>query len=227
MDEHDEIQLDHPVHSALIGTQSQFAVRSGRVARYLPDVAPFLALPPDPTTEDWDDVARLVAPGTFAAILSTGDTPPDPWKAVRTFDVLQFVEEDAGGAPDPDAVCLTPADVPEMLEIVSHTEPGPFMERTIQLGRYVGVRRNGTLIAMAGERMHFDGWCEISAVCTAPAHRGQGLASQLVGDLCSAIHARSERAFLHVVSSNQPAIRLYEQLGFRARASRTITVLTR
>ena len=67
-----------------------------------------------------------------------------------------------------------------MVELVSQTKPGPFLARTIELGEYAGIRCDGRLVAMAGERLRFDGWTEISAVCTAPTHRGHGMASGLV-----------------------------------------------
>jgi predicted GNAT family acetyltransferase len=125
------------------------------------------------------------------------------------------------------AIPLGAADVPEMLELVAQTEPGPFLTRTIELGDYLGIRCDGALVAMAGERFHLYGWTEISAVCTEPEHRGRGLASQLVGALIAGIQLRSQRAFLHVLSTNTGAIRLYEELGFRVRQTATIIVVTR
>ena len=80
---------------------------------------------------------------------------------------------------------------------------------------------------MAGERLRLDGWTEISAVCTDPEHRGQGLASRLMGALIAAIQARSERVFLHVLATNTGAIRLYEELGFRVRETATLAVVMR
>jgi len=80
------------------------------------------------------------------------------------------------------------------------------------------------LVAMAGERLHLDGWTEISAVCTAPTHRRRGLASRLVNGLAVDIEGRSERAFLHVMATNASAIALYGALGFRLRRTLTITV---
>ena len=127
----------------------------------------------------------------------------------------------------PEAIALGAADVPEMLELVAETEPGPFLPRTIELGDYLGIRRGGALIAMAGERFRLDGWTEISAVCTDPAQRGQGLASRLVGALIAAIQDRSERVFLHVLATNTGAIRLYQELGFQIRQTATLTVVTR
>ena len=80
---------------------------------------------------------------------------------------------------------------------------------------------------MAGERFHLDGWTEISAICTRPDYRGRGLASQLIGALVAGIELRSQRVFLHVLSTNTGAIRLYEELGFRVRQTATITVVAR
>ena len=79
---------------------------------------------------------------------------------------------------------------------------------------------------MAGERLRFDGWTEISGVCTMPTHRGRGLASRLIRALIGGIELRSHRPFLHVLSTNTSAIRIYEELGFRIRRSATITVMT-
>jgi GNAT superfamily N-acetyltransferase len=169
----------------------------------------------------------LVAPGTYAAVRSTGAELPDAWQAVEEFDLVQMIGERVTGVDCSGAIPLGAADVPEMLELVAQTEPGPFLTKTIELGDYLGIRCDGALVAMAGERFHLDGWTEISAVCTEPEHRGRGLASQLVGALIAGIQLRSQRAFLHVLSTNTGAIRLYEELGFRVRQTATIIVVTR
>jgi predicted GNAT family acetyltransferase len=223
----EEARLDNAVYAALSGPHRRFAVASGRALRYDPEVAPFLALPSDASGADWHDALTLVKPGGYAAVVHSGIEVPPLWTALRAFEVVQMVAERVAGAEEPEAVTLTVADVPEMLELVRATDPGPFLPRTIELGRYIGLRRDGVLIAMAGERMHVDGWREVSAVCTDPAYRGQGLASRLMAAIIAGIQARSERPFLHVMASNESAIRLYEQLGFRIRGRATITVVTR
>jgi predicted GNAT family acetyltransferase len=220
-------RLENPAYAALSSIHSRFAQRSGRVLRYAPDVAPFLALPSEASRTDWRDALELVPPGTAAATMHNDSPLPESLKVTNTFELVQMIGERTDGVHDPESVTLGSADVPKMLELVRLTEPGPFFERTIELGKYVGIRRDGALAAMAGERMRFDGWTEISAVCTAPTHRGYGLASRLISTLVAGIHDRSERVFLHVLTSNTNAIRLYEGLGFRARRSRTISVLTR
>ncbi len=222
----DDPRLDNPVYEALSGPHSRFAQRSGRALRYDPDVAPFLALPGEPSSSDWRDALELVRPGTAAATVHDGSPLPESLEVSLSFELVQMIGERVHGTHEPEAITLGAADVPEMIELVRATEPGPFFERTIELGSYVGIRRDGSLVAMAGERLRFEGWTEISAVCTAPAYRGQGLASRLMSTLVADIHARGEHVFLHVLTSNTSAIRLYEALGFRARRGRTISVLT-
>jgi predicted GNAT family acetyltransferase len=222
-----DARLDNPAYAALSSVHSRFAQRSGRALRYTPDVAPFLALPSDASRADWRDAIALVEPGTSAAAIHDGAPLPESLTVTRTFELVQMVGQHVDGHSDPEAIALGSADVPEMLELVRLTEPGPFFDRTIELGKYVGIRRDGALVAMAGERLRFDGWTEISAVCTAPTHRGHGLATRLVSTLVADIQQRCDRVFLHAVTANANAIRLYEELGFRVRRANTISVLTR
>jgi len=223
----DDALLDNPAYASLCGAHARLAQVRGRARRYPDDVAPFLALPSPPSAQDWEDAAGLVAPGTYVAGRYGDVEPSAGWRAVQAFDLVQMIEERVTGVDCAEAIPLGAADVPEMLELVAQTEPGPFLARTIELGDYLGIRRDGALVAMAGERFRPDGWTEISAVCTRPDHRGQGLASQLMGALIAGIQRRSERAFLHVMSTNTGAIRLYEELGFRVRQKATLTVVTR
>jgi ribosomal protein S18 acetylase RimI-like enzyme len=223
----EEAHLDNPAYASLCGAHAPLARVRGRARRYLDDLAPFLALPSPPSAQDWQDAAALVAPGTVVAGRYSGAELPDGWRAVQAFDLVQMVEARLTGVECLDAIKLGADDVPEMLELVAQTEPGPFLQRTIELGDYLGIRREGVLIAMAGERFHLDGWTEISAVCTRPEHRGEGLASRLMGALIANIHRRSERVFLHVIATNTGAIHLYERLGFRIRQHATLTVVMR
>ena len=122
---------------------------------------------------------------------------------------------------------LTPADVPDMLHLVELTKPGPFSVGAIMLGSYLGIRCAGKLIAMAGERMRFDGYTEISAVCTHPGYRGCGYASSLVRALVRQIITRGETPFLHLYSDNTIAAALYTKLGFALQRRLIVTVLRR
>jgi len=122
-------------------------------------------------------------------------------------------------------VTLGPRDAAEMVALAELTRPGPFATSTVELGGYLGVRRGGRLVAMAGRRLHLPGWIEISAVCTHPDHRGQGLARLLIAAVDTAVRQQGHRAFLHAIHQNTTAIELYRQLGFTIRADMTFTVV--
>jgi predicted GNAT family acetyltransferase len=113
---------------------------------------------------------------------------------------------------------LGPDDVGEVLALVELTRPGPFAERTMEMGRYWGhLDEHDRLLALAGERLHLDGYTEISAVCTHPDARGRGLASALTRQVALGILERGETPFLHVAVTNDAARLVYERLGFRLR----------
>ena len=207
--------LDNPSRSSLTGPHARFAERHGQVLRYQTDVAPFLALPDRPDEAAWRDLAEFAGAGAEVTITGGSVLPPADWEVVAEFPAVQMVDYGVVGAADAEAVRLGPADVPEMLDLVARTRPGPFLPRTIELGAYLGIRRDGALVAMAGERLHPPGFTEVSAVCTDPDHRGQGLAARLVLAVVAGIQDRGEIPFLHATATNTNAIRLYEALGFR------------
>jgi ribosomal protein S18 acetylase RimI-like enzyme len=218
--------LDNPVRSSLCGPHAHFAQRRGNVLRYPADVSPFVALPDRPRAADWADLAALAGPG--AAVGLAGIAPPEGWPVIPIGDGVQLVGEgvedarlvgeDAG---DDGVVRLGPGDSAEMLDLAERTKPGPFLARTGELGVFLGIRRRGALVAMAGERLHPPGWTEISGVCTDDGWRGHGFATRLMRVLVAGIRARGETPFLHALASNTGAVRLYESMGFRLR--RTIT----
>ena len=209
--------LDNPARAALLGPQAHLAERCGGAACFAADVSPFVGLPDEPDQADWADLAKLVGPGGIAATAGVPAEPPPGWRVLMTIAGVQLTGEALAAEPYAEAIPLGPADVPEMLDLVARTKPGPFLQRTIEFGGYLGIRRDGVLAAMAGERLRPPGWAEISAVCTDPAFRGQGLATRLTRAVAAAIRARGEMPFLHAAAENVTAIRLYESLGFRLR----------
>ncbi len=215
--------LDNPLWEALTGPQAHLAVRYGRAARYPADVSPFAAVPgPGPA---WDDLAALTGEDGTVVVPAAPDEPPSGWERVGAIPGVQMDGSALAVEADPEAVRLGPADVPEMLDLVARTQPGPFEHRTITLGTYLGIRRSGALVAMAGERMRPPGWGEISAVCTDPAHRGQGLAGRLVRAVGQVVRERGDVPFLHAAADNVSGIRLYEHLGFTLRREILFAVL--
>jgi ribosomal protein S18 acetylase RimI-like enzyme len=217
--------LDNPAYAALTGPHAHFAERNGRALRYPSDVSPFVALPDSPDEQDWADLAALAGAGATIGLAGVAAEPPEGWEVGWRLPGVQMVDDGVTGAPHAEAVRLTTADVPDMLALVEETKPGPFLPRTIELGTYLGIRRDGRLVAMAGERLHPPGWTEISAVCTAADFRGSGLATRLIRTLVQQIRERGEAPFLHTAASNTSAIRLYESLGFRLRRDAPFTAM--
>jgi ribosomal protein S18 acetylase RimI-like enzyme len=217
--------LDNPVLRSLTGAHARLALTQGRAVRYPADMSPFAALPGEPCAADWADAARLLGPGEVVLFPGLGATPPPGWEVAGRGEGVQLVADTLAAEPDPEAVPLGPADVPAMLRLSERTKPGPFLPRTIELGSYLGIWRDGELVAMAGERFRPPGWTEVSAVCTDPAWRGHGFASRLTRAVAAGIAARGETPFLHAVASNTTAIRLYKELGFSHRRDITFWAL--
>ncbi len=209
--------LDNVVWSALTGPQARFAQRHGRAARFDPEVSPFLGMADTADPAAWADLAALVGPGHDLFVAGSQVVPPPGWSRVGGVGGVQMTGVDVAAAADPEAVRLGTPDVPQILDLVARTEPGPFAKRTIELGAYLGIHRDGALVALSGERLRVPGWTEISAVCTDPAYRGQGLAARLVRAVAAGVRGRGDEPFLHAAATNAGAIRLYEKMGFRLR----------
>lgn len=213
--------LDHPQWAALTSEHAHFARLRGRAAAYPGDVTPMAGLqdPADPGC--WSDLAALLAPDERALLcLVDQPTVPQGLRTVIQRPILQMI-----GPPEPPPAPAAPegmvrlglVDGQDMIALARLTEPGPMGPRTVTMGHWLGVRRRGELIAMAGQRMHLTGLVEVSGVCTHPNARGLGLARDLILQVMHEIAARGERSFLHLKTENAAALGLYRALGFEVR----------
>ncbi|ALL12631.1 GNAT family N-acetyltransferase [Caulobacter henricii] len=221
--------LDRPVLSAFTGRQAELAILRGCALRLHPDFGLF-ATTVDDTPQALADLGTLVADHGDTGLVERHAPPPVPGtRVVSSALCLQMTAQTVvpAWATDFEILNLSDADAAEMLALATLTKPGPFFARTHQMGRFVGVRLAGKLVAMAGERMRPDGYTEASGVCVHPDHRGQGYAARLLQEVTTRILARGEQAFLHSYADNTTAIRLYESLGYRGRAEVIFTILTR
>jgi ribosomal protein S18 acetylase RimI-like enzyme len=226
--------LDNVIWQALTTRHARFAEGSGGARRFVREVSPLTAFE-DESPEGYAAVAELVgAGGTAALFLDRAYEPRLGWELTAGGPMLQMICEDAGAGPvqldspksdSPEIVRLGVTDSPEMLELAALTKPGPFGSRTHELGAYVGIRSQGKLVAMAGERLKVPGYTEVSAVCTHPDHTGNGYARVLMTEIMRGIRDRGEIPFLHVRRENVRAIGVYEQLGFRTRTLPHFAVL--
>ncbi|WP_432565424.1 GNAT family N-acetyltransferase [Kineococcus sp. SYSU DK003] len=210
--------LDNPVWAALEGVHADLAEGTGKGRRYPGDVSPFCGLADQSSPEAWADLADLAGPGAELLVPALAVRPPAGFEVTSSLPGVQLVATGAFvSGTSPLVVELGQDDVPDMLDLTARTQPGPFLPRTRLLGRYLGVREDGRLLAMAGERLRLGPATEISAVCTDPSARGRGLATTLVRAVAHGIRERGETPFLHAATHNTGAVRLYENLGFSLR----------
>lgn len=223
--------LDRLVWGMLTGRLAHLALGGAAAKRIDPRYGPFAA------ARDGSDEAR-------AALADLLDSPedeiyivePEPYapppgtRVLREAVLLQMVARAEGPAfeADPAIVPLGEDDAAEMTELALATRPGPWASMTHRYGPFYGIRREGKLAAMAGERMlPGPGFAEVSAVCTWPEFRGQGLSGRLIEHVMAGFRARGDRPYLHTYADNAGAIGLYRKLGFAERKPMILTVLGR
>ncbi len=219
-------QLDWPVWASL--THAPHLAEGGDLAkRFRRDVNLF-ASACDESLASLAALRELVLEGESVFVLQVpAIRVPEGLMAARAAQGVQMLATRpvAPQAGDRAIVELGDADASEMLALAQLTEPGPFLARTHTMGRFIGVRINGRLAAMAGERMRFPGFTEVSGVCTHPDFRGRGLARRLSSIVANVIQQRGEQPFLHAWTNNHAAIALYESLGFELRTAVQVAVL--
>jgi ribosomal protein S18 acetylase RimI-like enzyme len=211
--------LDNPIYNALNSGNQQFSIGNENSKFFQPGIAPFAGLKTN-SDNDFSALDRISPPeSTFVIFTPERVSLPGPWKGIREMELLQMVYE--GTMPphtiNQDMIDLNAQHVPEMLALTQLTNPGPFLNQTIQFGNYTGIISDGRLVAMAGQRQQPLPYIEVSAVCTHPDHLGKGYASLLITEQIKRIIMAGAIPFLHVLAGNQSAISVYERLGFKTR----------
>ncbi len=217
--------LDRAVWNALTTVQAHLAIAEGGLLRFDPAYALFVAARTGAPAEetDWAGLARRTGP---LALFEVDPVVPPGLVMVDRIDCQQMVCTNlkAGGRSH-DFEPLTDADGPEMLALATLTKPGPFLEKTHLLGPFIGIRDEGRLVAMAGERLNLDGFGEVSGVCTHPDYRGRGYAGALMRVVAQRILERGHTVFLHARIGHEATIAFYETLGFRRRTTPSYVVM--
>ncbi|HVU09783.1 MAG TPA: GNAT family N-acetyltransferase, partial [Phototrophicaceae bacterium] len=184
--------LDNPVWNSLITHHARFALGTDFAKRYPADVAPFVALA-EPSAAAFTDLTQIVKASEQLTLRGL-DLPDhlDGWTIHVNKRIVQMVREQPIAPVEGDAqiVELSATNVPAILRLIDLARPGPFEQRTIEMGRYFGIYDDSQLIALAGERMDLPGYREVSGVCTHPNYRGKGYARLLVSHICVQNEAR-------------------------------------
>jgi ribosomal protein S18 acetylase RimI-like enzyme len=216
----DDDALDNPVWSCLTTRHAHLAQGDGRALRYPLEYSPLSGLP-SAAPDNLEELQALVGIGDAIAVAGAHVPEwPANWETLHRIRLVQMIRRETAPLPEGGAEIsvLSSADVGDMLALVELTHPGPFRERTIELGTFVGVRQRGQLLAMAGERMWIGDHREVSAVCTHPDAQGRGFARALMGRVINRMLRAGQTPFLHVESANERAIGMYQGLGFVRRA---------
>lgn len=211
--------LDNPIYNALKTGNKHLAVEAGGAFHFDNDVAPFAGMKDNSAADFEAFVEHMSDDRVYVFFTPVKLDIPDHLKELRHFEMFQMVYEGNGHTDEMDS-SLTSLDdqhVEEMLALTKLTNPGPFLQRTIEFSNYTGVFSDGKLVAMAGHRMQPLPYVEISAVCTHPEHTGKGYAAKLLLEQARRIIAAGKIPFLHVLQENTGAIKVYERIGFKTR----------
>jgi GNAT superfamily N-acetyltransferase len=223
-----DAEFDNIIWHALAGPHRHLAQSIGATRWYPGDMAPFIAVATVDTCPDLDAALAggFRCPGHFAGIVPKA--LPAGWRVIARSTILQMfptadplptAADPLSTADDEGIRVLGIADRPAMLALAQTAFPDYFRERTAELGDYLGICDGADLVAMAGERLAHGHYQEISGVCTHPRYTGRGFARRLTQALMRRHRARGMASFLHVSENNLAARRLYESMGFAARAS--------
>ncbi len=148
-------QLDRPIWSCLNGAQSNLARGGVAAVRIDPGFGPFAAAR-DAGGETQSALHALLQPAETVWLVEIAAWPAPPGtQVVREARLAQLVasEPSAKSAEDLGIVALSEIDAPQMRDLAEATQPGPWSDRTHRYGQFFGIKRDGHLIAMAGERM--------------------------------------------------------------------------
>jgi GNAT superfamily N-acetyltransferase len=201
------------VWHALHGRHQHFARGTGDACRYPVDVAPLAAVA-SPTVEALKQLSSLLAPGESTWLIGESFPPAPELRFEGMLVCFQMMLPQEIAPPDPSPEIVKLSDAGEMVALTDVAFPGFFRARTCEMGSYYGVRAEGELIAMGGERIMLDGYAEISGVCTRPEHRGKGLAAGIIWRLVRDHRREGLVSWLHVVRENRNAVELYLRMGF-------------
>jgi ribosomal protein S18 acetylase RimI-like enzyme len=221
--------LDNPIWTALTTRQQALAQGDDLARRFPPEIGPLCAVHDEADEAAYRSLAKLAEPGESLILFQEPPQRlPQGWEIeMRGFLTQMVLEEPMPDVPPAEMDVLSDADVPDMLALTQLTKPGPFRERTHTLGTFYGIRQEGRLVAMAGERTNLPGYTEVSAVCTHPDFQGRGYARVLMAQVMRNILERGDTPYLHAWHDNYGAIRVYEKLGYRQRKLLNLGILRR
>jgi RimJ/RimL family protein N-acetyltransferase len=112
---------------------------------------------------------------------------------------------------------LTENDLAELEILYANRAETFFLPNMLASGVYYGIRRDGTLVSVAGT--HVSSLSHkiacVGNVFTLPSYQGKGYATLCTSKVVEELLLNHKDIILNVDSKNIPAIKVYEKLGFR------------
>lgn len=214
--------LDNPIWNALNSRDRDKNIGSEEFSFFDIETAPFIGM------KFWDEenqkklIANVPSDRSWFLLIAEEVNFIEELEIVFTIPLYQFICPKLGEAPtlkkNIEIVVLNESNIDEMIALTELTKPGPFRKRTIEFGNYHGIFEDGKLVAMGGERLHVDGFTEISAICTHPDYRGFGYGAIITDFLAESVIKKGQIPFLHARVDNINAISVYKKLGFEIRS---------
>jgi predicted GNAT family acetyltransferase len=220
--------LDRPAWNSLHNAHAVLGEGGSLAKRYPPSIVPFAAVA-DNTAESLQALTELAKPSEIMTLVEAGPVVIPEGFSITIEGILIQMAADRPHEriADPRIEKLGEADAEEMLALAVLTKPGPFTLGAQKLGPFWGIKVDGKIVAMAGQRLHVPGFTELSGLCTHPEFQGRGFGALLFRFVAGEIAASGETAFLHAFWTNTPAITLYKKLGFSIRAEMNLRGIKR
>ena len=222
------MDLENIIWRSLSGTHRRLSVGTARTRRYVRDFPAMFGFA-DPASADFESFGAHCEPGDHLYCTEWTGPAPEGWSVDFDGKVVAMLWR--GNRPVLDhSIAVTPLDeshVEEMRALARLTRPGPFAQKPMELGDWIGVFDAGRLVAMAGERLHAGTFHEVSGICTHPDAQGRGLARAVTLAMVRRQLDRGETPFLHVMPENARARTLYERIGFEVEREVPMRVVMR
>lgn len=216
--------LDNPVWSAIKVSQSQHALTRPLAVRFLPEYTPFVTKFNDTELAEQNLLDLVDTNETVYLFSPHAVVSPNRWFIDAKVNVHQMICLHATSLESPDFensdIEIIHPSKENVLQLTKIAFPDFFRKKTYEMGRYWGLKYQGQLATIAGERMkiapHFQ---EISTVCTLPEFKRCGFSKILMSKIVTDLQQKNLIPYAHIVHTNQASLNLFSKLGFTIRAT--------
>jgi len=219
MENKDHEILYNLVWAALHGPHSKIAEKTDLACVYKNEYYSFAAISEN-TEKAYKELASIVDPGRSVILISLTEISQTlnlpEWNHIASPKGHIMIHDAPFETPDLPIIKLSNQDAPEMIALskLSHFTGDLSME-IIEIGNFYGIKEDGHVVAMAGERLQLDDYTEVSGVSTHPDYRKRGYGGGMTLFKCKQVQERGKTPFLGVVAQNTGAVRLYKKMGFK------------